>query len=418
LIRPSLVRPTLVGLFAAGLLACGTVLGLGDYEDQPGDGGFDASTDSRLIGSGDVGTQRTGDTGGDEAVDGTEVDSAGEAAPDAEGDDGPALDAIALDATGDAGPDAASDAATDAAQDASTDAGADAFADGSSPPDASAPDGSFVVPIGWSVVAFAGSPEAGCPSGFAANPVGVVFGVETPAAGACSCDSCSVSTPPSCVVGEIAGEYDLNGSRTCGTVSQPLANAMSGGCNTDNPHGRIYTSDVEWTPPGPTNGACNAAPPTAHPNQVAFGGQGLACSPEADAGNGCYDGGVCSPALSAPFMLCVAQPGDVACPATSFTVAYHVGTGASLSCSGTCGCAVGATCTNGTVTYYRDTECTNPMTFVMAANGACNPANGGGNTFGSYVYSATVEGVTCSVSGTPTAIDVGLTGEETICCVP
>lgn len=414
MIRPSLVRSTLLGLFAASLVACGTVLGLGDYQNAPGDAGPDASSGSSS--GGDVATTRTGDTGGHDVGDDAEEeeDSASEASQDAGSPDGAGLDA-APDA---AGLDAAPDTAMDAGQDAPTDSGGDALSDAGLLLDAAGVDGSFLIPPGWNVVAFASSPQAGCPSAFSASPLNVVFGTETPAAGACVCDSCSVSTQPSCVVGAIGGGYDLNGSRTCTTTSQPLANAMAGGCNTDNPHGRLSTSDVEWTPLGPSNGACIAAAPTAHANQVAFSGQGLTCSPEADAGNGCYDGGTCSPTLAAPFMFCVAQSGDVSCPAALFTVAYHVGSGASLSCSGTCGCAVDATCTNGAVTYYRDTECTNPMTLVMAANGMCNAANGGGNTFGSYIYSATADNVTCSPSGNPTTIDVGLASEETICCVP
>ncbi len=379
-------RSALFGFLAFGV-GCGTVLGLGDYQNAPADAG---GMNDAQIGNAEVG-QPTNETGGE----------------DADNDEA-------------TGGDAPSDADAESTDESSLDAatGLDAPSDGSPLADASRSDGgSYVVPPGWSIVAFADSPQTMCPAGFSANPTPVVFGAETPASNACSCDSCTVSTGPSCVVGQIGGGYDQNNSRTCTTVSQPLANANPGTCNTDNPHGKLFGSDVEWTAPGPSGGTCTAPAPVAHTNRVSFAGQGMTCTPTA--GTGCDDGGVCSPpALAAPFTLCVAAAGNVGrCPGGPFTLDYGVvGSGASFSCSGSCGCSVEASCTSGTVTYFRDGACTAGPTLVMPANGTCNGANGGGATFGSYVYSATVSGVTCQVTGTPTTSGMGLAGEETICC--
>jgi hypothetical protein len=370
-------RSALLGFLALGV-GCGTVLGLGDYQNAPADTG----PNDAQSGSAD-GQPPANETGGEDA---DNEATGGDGASDAEGTDESSLDA----ATGQDAP----------------------------PSDAARLDGGYVVPPGWSVVAFAPSPQTMCPAGFSANPTPVVFGTETPATNACSCDSCSVSTGPSCVVGQIGGGYDLNTSRTCTTVSQPLANANPGTCNTDNPHGKLFGSDVEWTPPGPSGGMCTAPAPVAHANRVSFAGQGLTCAPTA--ATGCDEGGVCSPpALAAPFTLCVAAAGNVGrCPAGPFTLDYGVvGSGATFSCSGSCGCSVEATCTNGTVTYFRDGACTAGSPLVMPANGTCNGANGGGATFGSYTYSATVSGVTCQVMGTPATTGMGLADEETICCM-
>jgi hypothetical protein len=78
--RASLVRPAFVGLLAAGMAACGTVLGLGGYENAPADAGLDS-----------------GPSGGGDVENAELVDAIGDTGPDATGD-----------AAVDAGPDASS----------------------------------------------------------------------------------------------------------------------------------------------------------------------------------------------------------------------------------------------------------------------------------------------------------------------
>jgi hypothetical protein len=381
-----------IGVFAAGAAACGTVLGLGDYRDAPRDAGATAQ--------GDAESSETRDAGPPPALD------AGQEATDAA--DGAALDP-----------------ADGGGQDAADDMEQDAPFDGATTMDAASTDASlcvgtdamscFSVPGGWTLVAFANSSQTACPAGFSLQN-DVVFGAAQPAANACTCDSCSVTAQPSCVQGPLNGTEDFDGSQTCRAGSVTLANSSPGGCNTDNFHGRLRNFDVQLTAPAPTGGTCSAAP-TAHADRISFAGQGRACSPQSDAAAGCV-GGVCAPTIVAPFLLCLSQAGNAACPAGPFGVAYHVGTGAVPTCAAACACTVNATCTNKVVTYYPDGACQSAMTLPIPANGVCQVVTSGmgiGSAFGSYMYSATVN-ATCGVTGNPAVSAVGLANQETICC--
>jgi hypothetical protein len=389
--RPRWVRPAVMGLLAAGAAACGTVLGLGDYRDAPGDAGVTVQSDAQSSEAGDS------------------------ARP------------AAIDADPEATVSAARDAADSAGQDAADSAGQDA-ADSATPMDGPSTDGSLctapgttsclLVPAGWTLVAFANSSQTTCPAGFSLKKM-LVFGAAQPAADACTCDSCSTTAQPSCVQGQLSGTLDFDGSRTCGAASFALANAIPGGCNTDNFHGRLRAFDAQWTAPGPTGGTCSAAP-TAHADRVSFAGQGLACSPDSEAGAGCAGGGACTPTIAAPFLPCLSQAGNATCPPGPFGVAYHIGTAAVPICAATCACTVSASCANKTVTFYTDGACQSTTTVVMAANGTCQNAlgssnAGGGTIYGSYSYSATVN-ATCSLNGSSSVSAVGLANEDTICC--
>jgi hypothetical protein len=391
------VRSAVIGVFAAGAAACGTVLGLGDYRDAPRDAGATAQSDAESSETRDAGPPPADDAGQE-----------------------------ATGAAQDAADGAAQDAADGGGQDAADDGAQDAPFDGAAPMDAASTDASlcvgadamscFSVPGGWTLVAFANSSQTTCPTGFSVQN-DVVFGAAQPAANACTCDSCSVTAQPSCVQGQLNGTYDFDGSQTCRAGSLTLANSSPGGCNTDNFHGTLRKFDVQWVAPAPTGGTCSAAP-TAHADRISFAGQGRACSPQSDAGAGCADGGVCAPTIAAPFLLCLSQAGNAACPAGPFGVAYHVGTGAVPTCATACACTVNATCTNKTVTYYADSSCQSTTTLPVAANGVCQVAStsmGPGTSYGSYMYSATAN-ATCGVSGNPGVSAVGLANQETICC--
>jgi hypothetical protein len=263
------------------------------------------------------------------------------------------------------------------------------------------------IPAGWSLVAFADSPQTTCPAGFGASPVDLVGGVSAEGE-ACTC-TCSVTTQPSCVTGPIGITYDINGSKTCATPFQSLANANPGGCNTDNFHGQITDGyDIKLTAPGPTGGACTGTV-TKDDGSLTIGEHGRECGLD-----GACPGGTCAQSITAPFMACIAHDGDVACPAGAFPVAHHLGTDAAFDCPATCSCSLTATCTNGAVTYYGDPQCGGPAPLVNQANGNCASQGGKNQTYGSYKYTATTN-ASCAPGAAPTG-SVTLAGERTMCC--
>lgn len=273
----------------------------------------------------------------------------------------------------------------------------------------------FVAPADWTLVAYAGASRAACPPGFSKGAPVDLVGTPEPAADACSCDACTVTSSPSCVMGSIALSLDTNATLTCATAATPLANLIPGGCNTDNTHGPIVAADdVKFTPPAPTGGACAAGSPSGHPERVAFSALGRACPADEAAASECI-GVTCSPDIAPAFAPCLAHAGTVECPPGPFGVAHRTGTGAaSLSCSDTCRCTVTATCATATVTYYVDKACAGPMTLSAPASGVCVNHGGTGLTYGSYKYMASASAA-CSADGTTTT-DVVLADEQTICC--
>jgi hypothetical protein len=355
-----------VGVALSGAIGCGAVLGLNDYGDAV-EGGAGAS--------GQPPSQEAGDDATPDVTIDTQYDGPASATPEAEADVSP------------------------------SDAGRDALDAGSDAEDAEA-----IVEAGpamWTRVAFAPSAQGSCPPGFSSSPTAVVFDTThaTAGAGTCTC-GCSLTALPSCVTGSVTGTYSVFGA-SCSTTSPPLSNT-TGGCDTagvpTTPIGRL---NVAWNPLPLTGGSCAATPGT-HPEQVTFMSHGTTCAADVDAG----DAG-----MHAPYLDCIASPGNFPCPAGPLSVAHYVGTGAEVSCAGTCGCTVSGSCSGAQVTYYQGSSCgTSGSTLVMPADGTCHSLNQTSTTYGSYIYSATVQSPACSVSGTPTATVTGLAAEQTICC--
>jgi hypothetical protein len=232
--------------------------------------------------------------------------------------------------------------------------------------------------------------------------------------GACTCDTCNVSGTPSCTTGAIGIVYDGNNSKTCTTPFNSLANANNGGCNTDNFHGVISNqTDIKFTPPGPTAGACTAPGATQHPNVVPAHSDTV-CAAVSPSAVGCAANGWCTVmAPGSPWQECIEQPATQSCPpGLGLDVAHVVGDSVTFSCS-TCGCTVQTTCTNQTVTYYTDGNCMNGA-LPMVADGSCNNMGANGGTYGSYKYTATTND-SCT-PGTSTASNLALTNVHTICC--
>jgi hypothetical protein len=387
---------------ALGAAACGTVLGLDSYGNAPVDAGADGHVGAPFDGTSGEGSSSVSDS----ATPDSPVVHA-DAQPD---DSDSATDASAeLDQNADDGAAESGDAGT---------AGDSPFEAEASPVDGSAVDAmeaGYTPPAGWTLVAFADTPQTTCPAGFTTAPLDVVFDTTTatPLAAACTCGTCYLTAPPSCVTGSIAGGYDDNGAGTCSTTSTPLANANPGGCNTDEPKSTIGAVDYYWDPLPPTGGSCTSGAPTPNASRVTFGSQGRVCGADGDGG---------APPVATPFLECILGAATANCPPGPLSVPHQVGTGATITCADSCTCAATATCLNPEVTYYvngetgRSMPCTGGTTFVMAATGACASGNGGDVIYYSYRYSATVTNPTCTPTGAPAATVTGLASPQTICC--
>jgi hypothetical protein len=270
-----------------------------------------------------------------------------------------------------------------------------------------------VVPSGWTLVAFASSQGAACPSGFAA-PTNLVEGPS--AASACACGACSIGTQPTCTAGAITSSFDVHnilGSNTCGSPGTPptLNNDPAGGCDTDLFTGNYAGLDLEYLAPAASGGQCASAGQAT--GNLSYVSQDGLCAPVVAQGAGC-----CVPSLAAPYGACVAQSGSVSCPAgTPFTEQHVVGTGVTLTCTD-CGCNVTAEC-GGRVTLFTDTSCMEDE-FDVGADGTCHPGPPGlATSFNSYRYVANIPAnVACAATGSSSAANVTLVNEQTICCQP
>jgi hypothetical protein len=263
------------------------------------------------------------------------------------------------------------------------------------------------VPSGFSVVAFAatGAGQA-CPGDFG-QPTDTVEG-PTAGSGACTC-SCSMTTPPTCPAnGAITNTQDTDNSATCGNPGQTYANQ---GCGTEGLQVAFGpNTDHDFTPPGPTGGACTAAA-TNDDTKVTFAAEGRLCEPTTLAECG---GQVCVPSLSTPFAACVAATGDVPCPA-SFPTKHLVGSGATVTCSAGCTCSVTGTC-SGTLDYYTSTDCTGSVAFQVPATGQCVSTASGGS-YGSHQYvPGSPSGAACAGGGSTSPGTPTLNGATTVCC--
>jgi hypothetical protein len=295
--------------------------------------------------------------------------------------------------------------------------------DGQTPPppfDASACNnmpGCFVVPDGWSVVAFSTAPAMPCPPNFGTASATNVF--EGPdASGACSCGACTVTTQPSCSVGAVQGFYDTKRTAAEGTCSSPdvmpvLSNSPAGSCLTDIYDGGYGTFDVEYDGPTAASGGACTSPGVLAAHPVMFASEGSSCVANDMSLVGCT-GNVCSPMAPPGFQVCIAVAGAQACPPGPLGTQHLVGTGATVTC-GDCGCTVSGTCGgDATITLFGDTSCTRGGN-TMPAN-TCT-AISGNPTYQAYEYDGGApDKVSCQVGASNATPDVTLANEQTICC--
>ena len=148
---------------------------------------------------------------------------------------------------------------------------ADTYVVETAPPCTTA-NGCYVIPSGWTLVAFAPSQSTACPGGFAgAQPESLV---ELPITGGCACAACANGTPPTCT--GAVGDYfdDPNGAigglggTNCGAQGTPATNKNSpaGQCGTDlymggTAFGQLSYKDfsLKYVPPTTlTGGTCTS----------------------------------------------------------------------------------------------------------------------------------------------------------------
>ena len=296
------------------------------------------------------------------------------------------------------------------------DAPADAPVDAGCVPTGTGTVDCFALPNGWNVVAFTPMPNVACPTNFTMNPANVDEGPQA-TGGACTCDTCNVTTQPTCLKGPVGVSFDNGLVATCAIPFTALQNPGSpgGACGRDNYHMHLDPSlDIQFTPP-PASGAVCDAPGTAHKNKIDFASKDRICGADSPAAAGC-NAAACSPSVPSPFLACIEQAGDNPCPSGPFQVKRLVGDDVTFDCAA-CGCGVSATC-SGTVTYYTDMDCMDNE-LPMVADGKCHSAGipQGGAAYDSYKYTATPSNVACAISGAaPSPTNLALTGKKTICC--
>jgi hypothetical protein len=292
----------------------------------------------------------------------------------------------------------------------------DASIDGPAPapdPCSKSAAGCVAVPAGWSLVAFAPGQASSCPTGFDASPSQDV--VEGPSApGGCSCDTCSVSQPPSCAAGSIAVTYDSTTVGVCDKTANPspLGNSPAGSCGTDLFQGDYSSYVIQYAAPPPSGGSCTAhGVPT--PSALTYASRDRVCAPDSPKAASC-DGGTCHPDLSGPYAACIAAPGAVACPPGPLSVQHEVGTSGSFSCAD-CACSVTSSC-SGTLTLYTDTACKKGPYAI--STGVCVGISSAA-TYRAYQYTAgSPTNIGCQAGAPGAAQSVTLTGPQTICCAP
>ena len=269
------------------------------------------------------------------------------------------------------------DGATDQAVDAEKDTGV-VIADSGPPPACSTPPGVCVqgIPQGWTLV----SSGASCPASFTAK---TYVANPTSGNGTCGCQSCSLTTSPTCG----AVPWQTGSTSQCGGSS---GSAQTGVCL------NVSGSYVQLDPPNAQGGTCSVtasgAPSVITTNVVA-------CTPP----TACEEE-LCTGALGLP--ICIVQPGHVPCP-FFFPKVQRVGSSASGSCN--CSCNVSGIC-SANVSTYSGAACSGGAS-MLSVNGNCSNQLLGPSM---RVNSTLLIKSTCN-NGSPSA-SAALVNEQTICC--
>ena len=367
-----------------GLAGCANVLGLGDYRDAV-DGSPEAALDAGI------------DAKVDPPMDAT-VDAVADA-QDADAGSDSGADAVAMDAgCVPTGGEACSDG---------IDNDCNGLTDCTDP--ACTAGYTCVPPLtsGWSWAAYDQGARPGCATGFT-TPTDVDEG---PIAQAATCGCGCTPTSPTCASGNLAITAGTSGVNGCqNNASQ--AEVATAGCRALSAPLITIAWKVNANGPAPSGGSC-AASPSVNKFAVTYEHLGRTCAFAGNVGAGCGGGDVCAP-KAAPFTMCVAHTGDVACPA-GFSVKHPIGTvvADTRGCSA-CTCSFIAGTCGGALSLYSDNLCTLGAAPVTV-DGTCQAVATA--NYVSYAYTGQSTGSSCTgsaVSATGTAVFSDL---QTVCCV-
>lgn len=264
----------------------------------------------------------------------------------------------------------------------------------------------IALPDGWALVTgtLANDPSGGtCANG--AKPLAVK---ETPftQAAACTCDTCTVTTPATCS-GALDHEFSVGGA--CSVNGDPTyyQNPVAGTCYQDLHTGARAAVANRFRLPDPSGGACSATP-TKHTDRVNYAASYSLC----DEASRC-SGGFCDVTGIPDIATCAARTGDEACPA-GFPSKHIVGSdGADFDC-GNCSCNLNRPTCTGSVNHYTDANCTNGLVMIPG-NAGCGGPNTSGSTFASYKVVAT-SATTCNTGGGASASNARMKNPRTVCC--
>lgn len=242
-------------------------------------------------------------------------------------------------------------------------------------------------PPGWSPIALADMTRPTCPSHYTSSTdVRVLANLDHN----CQCD---------CGSGCGTLTMATGGTATCtGTTSSFAANT-NGACSTATPFDVSSFSRISTT--------CTPKNVTSKATDT----NGRTCAPE-KTGGGCAQSQRCVP-KSPGFSMCVAKPGNEACP-NGFTNARH--TGSNITDSRTCGgCACSNSSCSSELEVWAQPQCNNASgaKLTTASHGTCSASV---QVNGAKAYKSKTTGF-CTVAS-PSLPQGTLTfqDEQTICC--
>jgi hypothetical protein len=247
-----------------------------------------------------------------------------------------------------------------------------------------------------------------CPSNYPTDLIDVFAGVNAaPAACTCSCGAPSGATCPSSFTATIYSDHQCGAACDTVTLSDGACTNVQGVCN------NAFGISVS---PAPTSGGSCAPQASTAASAWSWTSFARGCapsSPSTPSTAGCDAGRVCISPAPPGWRSCVYSPGDVACPAGSYS-ARHVYYGSATDDRGcapcSCGAPTGVTCAAtvmigcGTAgqTFAVPTSCTS-LTDPGSVQVVSAPASGGGS---------------CAPSGGEPTGSVSAESPTTICCTP
>ncbi len=250
-------------------------------------------------------------------------------------------------------------------------------------------------PPGFHYVRYAEDRNGACPSG--TTTIDVVSNLSDSVACKCTC----TANTPDCSLGNLtrSSDFDPNNA-TCNQTGTTLT-ASAPNCTPFNNFTIQLGNHIKVNPPV-IQGTCTTE---AKPDLSGIKAtQGRVCDAPAE----------CSGIVCGGPKKCIAQQGDVACPA-GFGNKTLVGTGANAKCEACPDCKADVQCT-GTLSFFTNQQCTTGQ-IDMTADSQCvnRPVNSGGVGYVAYKYKGSVKSATCTPTGDTKGATV-LEGQTTICC--